>query len=74
MFLVKMQRVAPMTISYAKVCRERGEPIEDIAGRLGLVGATLARWLRRDRREISAGFRSVVVVAAATDSKKVPGT
>lgn len=51
-------------VSYAKVCRDQGETIEDIAARLGLVGATLARWLRWDRMEHGAGFRSVAIVAA----------
>lgn len=50
-------------VSYAGVCREQGETIEDIAARLGLVGATLSRWLRVDRREEVAGFRSVSIVA-----------
>jgi hypothetical protein len=46
------------------VCRESGETLGDIAGRLGLVESTLARWLRADRKEIQAGFRSVSIVAA----------
>ena len=54
-------------VSYAKVCREQGETIEDVAGRLGLVGATLARWLRRDRMVLASGFRSVAIVAAETE-------
>jgi hypothetical protein len=51
-------------VSYALVCRERGEPVGDISRRLGLVESTLARWLRADRKEIEAGFRSVSIVAA----------
>lgn len=51
-------------MSYARVCRERGEPVGDISGRLGLVESTLARWLRVERKEIEAGFRSVSIVAA----------
>jgi hypothetical protein len=51
-------------ISYAKVCRGQGETIESIATRLGLVGGTLARWLRSDRDELAVGFRSVAVVAS----------
>jgi len=51
-------------VAYAKLCREGGEPIEEIAMRLGLVGATLARWLRWDRGEARAGFRAVSIVAA----------
>lgn len=54
-------------MSYAKVCREQGETIEGIASRLGLVGATLARWLRSDRNELAAGFRSVAIVASDHD-------
>ncbi len=51
-------------VSYARVCRERGEPLGDISGRLGLVESTLARWLRADSKELAAGFRSVSIVAA----------
>ena len=54
-------------VSYARVCRERGEPLGDISGRLGLVESTLARWLRVDRKELTAGFRSVSIVAAQDD-------
>jgi hypothetical protein len=46
------------------VCRERGEPVGDISRRLGLVESTVARWLRADRAELQAGFRSVSIVAA----------
>ena len=51
-------------VSYAKVVRERGEPLGDISGRLGLVESTLARWLRAERKELAAGFRPVSIVAA----------
>ena len=51
-------------VSYARVCRERGEPLGDISGRLGLVESTLARWLRADSKELAAGFRPVSIVAA----------
>jgi hypothetical protein len=51
-------------VSYARVCRERGEPLLDISSRLGLVESTLARWLRADRKELAAGFRSVSIVAS----------
>ena len=51
-------------VSYARVCRERGEPLLDISNRLGLVESTLARWLRTDRKELAAGFRPVSIVAA----------
>ena len=44
-------------VSYAWACRERGEPLGDIARRLGLVESTLARWLRTDRKALAAGFR-----------------
>lgn len=51
-------------VSYAKVCRERGEPLLAISDRLGLVESTLARWLRADRKALALapGFRSVSVV------------
>jgi hypothetical protein len=50
-------------VSYAKVCRERGEPLLAISDRLGLVESTLARWLRADRKALALapGFRSVSV-------------
>ena len=50
-------------IAYARTCRERGEAVADIAGRLGLVESTLGRWLRRERaEERAAGFRPVSIV------------
>jgi len=51
-------------VSYAKVCREQGEALHQISGRLGLVESTLARWLKADRNALalSPGFRSVSVV------------
>ena len=51
-------------VSYAKVCREQGEPLHQISGRLGLVESTLARWLKADRKALALapGFRSVSVV------------
>lgn len=54
-------------ISYSRVCRERGETLGDIAARLGLVESTLARWLRADRKELVAGFRSVSIVPAGDE-------
>ena len=51
-------------VSYARVCREQGEPLLEISNRLGLVESTLARWLRADRKELAAGFRSVSIVAS----------
>ena len=51
-------------ISFARVCRDHGEPVRDIAQRLGLVESTLARWLRADRAVLAAGFRSVAIVAS----------
>ena len=56
-------------VSYARACREQGETIEGIAFRLGLLGATLARWLRSDQEEVAAGFRSVAIVASAEDDE-----
>jgi len=52
-------------VSYAKVCRERGEPLLEISNRLGLVESTLARWLRADRKALALapGFRTVTVAA-----------
>ena len=51
-------------VSYARVCREQGEPLLEISNRLGLVESTLARWLRSDRKALALapGFRSVSVV------------
>ena len=51
-------------VSYAKVCREQGEPLHQISDRLGLVESTLARWLKADRKALALapGFRSVSVV------------
>jgi hypothetical protein len=51
-------------VSYAQFCRERGEPLGDIAARLGLVESTLARWLRKDKIGNQAGFRSVAIIAS----------
>lgn len=50
--------------SYARACRERGEPLVEIASRLGLVESTLARWLRAGRMALIPGFRPVSIVAA----------
>ena len=55
-------------VSYARVCRERAEPLGDSARRLGLVESTLARWLRSDWRALAAGFRSVSIVPPAVDA------
>jgi len=49
-------------VSYAKVCRERGEPYFDIAVRLGLVESTLTRWFRTEKAKEQPGFRSVSIV------------
>jgi transposase-like protein len=59
-------------VSYARVCREGGEPLGDIARRLGLVESTLARWLRSDRRALAAGFRSVSIVPATDGGGAAP--
>ena len=48
---------------YARLCREHGEPLGDIAGRLGLVESTLARWLRRERAQSRPALRPVAIVA-----------
>ena len=48
---------------YAGVCRERGEPLGDIAARLGLVESTLARWLRRERALSRPVLRPVAIVS-----------
>jgi hypothetical protein len=48
---------------YAGHCRERGEPLGDIAARLGLVESTVSRWLRRERGRSRATFRQVAIVA-----------
>jgi len=50
-------------VSYARVCREHGEPLHQISGRLGLVESTLARWLKADQKALALapGFRSVSV-------------
>jgi len=52
-------------VSYARVCREQGEPLLEISNRLGLVESTLARWLRADGKALAltAGFRTVSVAA-----------
>jgi len=51
-------------VSYARVCREQGEPLHQISSRLGLVESTLARWLKADGRALALapGFRSVSVL------------
>ena len=51
-------------ISFAKACRDRGEPYLDIAVRLGLVESTLTRWMRTERIQEEPGFRSVSIVPA----------
>ena len=60
-------------VAYARSCREKGEPVADIAIRLGLVESTLARWLRREKQSpnaalTSAGFRSVSIVPTGSGS------
>jgi transposase-like protein len=49
-------------VSYARVCRDRGQTLGDISRRLGLVESTLARWLRAAKVEatdLAPAFRSV---------------
>lgn len=54
-------------VSYAQVCRDRGEPYFDIAVRLGLVESTLTRWFRTEKAKEQPGFRSVSIVRRAGD-------
>jgi hypothetical protein len=54
-------------VTYAQLCRDRGEPYGDIAARLGLVESTVARWLRREQAIAKAGFRSVAIVPCGED-------
>jgi len=54
-------------LSFARVCRERGEPYLDIAVRLGMVESTLTRWLRTEKIKDQPGFRSVSIVPSAGD-------
>ncbi len=55
-------------VAYAVVCREDGETLGAISGRLGLVESTLARWLRKRKKrapidpDLEPGFRSVAIV------------
>ncbi len=55
-------------VAYAVVCREDGQTLGAISGRLGLVESTLARWLRKRKRRaavasnLEPGFRSVAIV------------
>jgi transposase-like protein len=58
------QDLRSRVVSYARVCREQGEAIDDISRRLGIGNSTLARWLRADQKELQAGFRSVSIVPA----------
>jgi hypothetical protein len=51
-------------VSYAQLCRERGDPLGDIAARLGLIESTVARWLRREKKREQPGFRSVAIIPA----------
>lgn len=66
-------RLRSRVVSYAKVCRERGEPLHEISARLRLVESTLARWLRADRNELAAGFRSVSIVASEDETQAFHG-
>ncbi len=49
-------------VAYAEVCRGEGESVSAIAQRLGLVEATLCRWLRRDWSAIVPALRPVSLV------------
>lgn len=56
-------------IAYATGCRQDGESLGAIAGRLRLVECTLARWLRKREKTTPVasgpGFRSVAIVPAS---------
>lgn len=54
-------------VSFARLCRERGEPYRDIAVKLGLVESTLTRWLRTEKIRDQPGFRSVSIVPSPGD-------
>jgi hypothetical protein len=55
-------------VEYAVACRKDGETLGAISARLGLVGSTLARWLRKRKKrklvesDLEPGFRSVAIV------------
>ena len=51
-------------VAYALICRETGEALAPVSGRLGLVESTLARWLRQRKKNSDdlRGFRSVAIV------------
>ena len=51
-------------VAYAVACRENGEALAPISERLGLIEATLARWLRQRKKNdgLMRGFRSVAIV------------
>ena len=51
-------------LEYARDCREQGEPVVDIAGRLGMVESTLYRWLRVESEQCSPELKSVSIVPA----------
>jgi hypothetical protein len=57
-------------VSYAKVCREQGEPYFDIAVRLGLIESTLTRWFRTEKAKKQPGFRSVSIVRRDGEEKE----
>ena len=59
-------------LSFARVCREQGEPVRDIAERLGLTESSLTRWLRAERKEFAAGFRSVAIVPSEHAAPETP--
>jgi transposase-like protein len=52
-------------VEYGRRCLVAGEPVVDIAGRLGMVESTLYRWLRRAAAEGRPGLSQVAIVPVA---------
>jgi transposase-like protein len=57
-------------LAYARECRQHGEPVADIAGRLGMVEATLYRWLRRESERAAPRLRSVAIVPSREEAEE----
>ncbi|MCP4902046.1 MAG: transposase [bacterium] len=55
-------------LEYARECREQGEPVVDIAGRLGMVESTLYRWLRLEDEMGSPELKSVAIIPASSEA------
>jgi hypothetical protein len=60
-------------VAYAEVCRGQGESTSAIAQRLGLVEATLCRWLRRDWSAIVPALRPVAIIEGGGDTAQLSG-